>query len=760
MGQRMRGIRSRLAKPYRGKGDRVRATRLCSTLVIGGALLLLAGPTNPALAQTPPDSDLISLNGEIDLQRLVDLCADRLELNIEYDRNTLKGSVTLRVGDPLTNQELWTLTNHLLASRGFTTVKSRTGLFSVVKTDAAPWLGTLDDLSDPGILPGYVTVAVRIENIPVDKAVEALKFILAAGNAFIVPMPPSNVVLLTDLRPRIERALELLEQIDVPIHDFAFEIRKTARLAPASLVQAATDILQARAGVTGEPPSGKVIALPDGSGIALLANRDELAVLRDVVDRLEEAEPVHSAAYSPQHFPLAQVATLIHQVLDVPQPSESKITPRGGFRIVNDTLTNSLIVTATSAQHEQIKSLVDRLDAMPAATRRQVRTYPIKNRDVEEVVRLLQGLIAARVLDPGELGSKSSVRRGIAQQTPFVGSTSAGPREKTGTASTKKAGGGSDESGTESSDTSEVSLAADTATNKILAVGEPRILDQLDELIERLDARQPQVMLEVIAVSFNEGTSRDLGVELQKLEQNGLTQVALSSVFGLFGGAPTGLDSVGGSGLTGLVLSPGDFSVLLRALRSVNEGRTFNRPQVLVNNNEEATFDSVLQQPFISTNASDTVATTSFGGTQDAGTTITVKPTIAEGDHLVLDYRVSLSEFLGDAASPSLPPPRQQNTLASIVTIPDGHTVILGGMEVETEGEAASGVPWLSELPLFGWLFESRSTTKTKTRFFVFLRASVMRHGRFEDLKYRSDHERDAATLPSGWPTLEPRIIR
>ena len=65
-----------------------------------------------------------------------------------------------------------------------------------------------------------------------------------------------------------------------------------------------------------------------------------------------------------------------------------------------------------------------------------------------------------------------------------------------------------------------------------------------------------------------------------------------------------------------MVLSPGDFSVVLKALQTLNKGRTLSLPKVLVNNNQQATLDSVLQQPFVSVNASNTVATTSFGGSK------------------------------------------------------------------------------------------------------------------------------------------------
>ena len=690
--------------------------------------------------------------------RLVDLCAERLDLNIEYDRGQLTGSVTLRLGDPLSDGELWALTNHVLGARGFTTVKHRDGFFSVVKEQSAPKLGRLDDLSTGELLPGFVTVAKRVEHVPVQQAVDALKVVVTGGSAQVAPLLPSNVMLISDLRPRVERALEVLAQIDQPQRDTTLEVHPAQHLSASSLAQAANEILQAREGVTGRPPRGRVVALPDATGVAIVAPPAEIGLFRDVLTRLEDREALRTETYTPIHFSLSEVSSLIERALGIDEDPRAR---RGPFRLVTDELTGSLLVTATPAQHDQIESILKRLGEVPPAARRQVRTYAIKNRSVAEVVSLLQGLIAARVLagEEGDTNPLDSTPQQSRRDVPAGPSADSVPPPTPGTDARSPSTSPENPSRLAELD-GPVTLAADEATNTLIAIGEPRLLEQLTQLVDNLDVRQPQVLLEVIAVSLNEADSLDLGVELQKLEESGQTQISLSSVFSLFGGAPTSLADVAGDGFTGLVLHPGDFSVLLRALRAVNDGRSVNRPKVLVNNNERATFDSVLQQPFLSTNASDTVATTSFGGTQDAGTSVAVKPTIAEGDHLVLEVQISLSEFLGEQVSAALPPPRQQNTLASVVTIPDGHTVILGGIEVETDGDSAAGVPWLSQIPLLGWLFETRSTSTSRTRFFVFLRANVMRHGRFEDLKYRSAVDLDQTRFPDHWPELKPRVMR
>ena len=267
-------------------------------------------------------------------------------------------------------------------------------------------------------------------------------------------------------------------------------------------------------------------------------------------------------------------------------------------------------------------------------------------------------------------------------------------------------------------------------------------------------------MLEVLVVSLTDTDTFDLGIELEKLEVSGSTLISLSSLFGLGTAGLAEAPSPTGAGGTALVLSPGDFRILVRALETINDGRSLNVPRILVNNNQPATLDSVLQVPFVSTNASQTVATTSFGGTQDAGTSVTVTPHIAEGDHLVLEYSVSLSAFVGESSDPTIPPPRQQNNLTSIVTIPDGYTVVVGGLETVSEAEAVSQIPFLGSLPLIGELFKNRSISSSRSRFYVFIRADILRHAGFEDLKYLSDRHGAEMGVDDGWPQVEPRVIK
>jgi general secretion pathway protein D len=379
-------------------------------------------------------------------------------------------------------------------------------------------------------------------------------------------------------------------------------------------------------------------------------------------------------------------------------------------------------------------------------------------------------MLASGIIGEGtvqdELGGEGS---DASRQTSFRSSTSAtSSPTSTGTSPPEQRAAAGSRSGAinsqrRASDTTgpDVQLSIDEGTNTLIVVAEPRVTQQIEDLIRQLDVRQSQVMLEVLIVTLTEGQTLDLGVELEDIKIDGQTRLRLASLFGLATRGADGSVSTGNAaGFSAVVLNPGDFSVVIRALQTINAGRAQSMPKLLVGNNQQATLDSVLQQPFASVNASNTVSTTSFGGTQDAGTTVTIKPQIAEGDHLVLDYSVSLSSFLGSASQPTLPPPRQQNRIRSVATIPDGHTVVVGGIELENDSKTTAQVPLLGQIPIIGEAFKSRGKTTNRTRFYVFIRATVLRGRGFEDLRYLSNQNMAEAGIDDGWPTSTPRVIR
>lgn len=158
------------------------------------------------------------------------------------------------------------------------------------------------------------------------------------------------------------------------------------------------------------------------------------------------------------------------------------------------------------------------------------------------------------------------------------------------------------------------------------------------------------------------------------------------------------LSIIPGTGFNGAVIDPDSAQAVLQSLSSHSRAKVLSAPRILVNDNATGVLTSVSEVPYTSVNASQTVATTSFAGFAKAGTTIDVTPHIGEGDHVQLEYSVTLNSFTGTGSS-GVPPPRQTDQVESKVVVPDGHTIIVGGLNRRSPSKSVTGLAYLSDVP-------------------------------------------------------------
>ena len=668
---------------------------------------------------------------EVTLRELMELWIREKHLNLQFERSKLDSPVTLRTTSGVDEATLWAVTNRELVAQGLACIQvPGEENLSIVPLEAAAAMARIE--IDPwGAEAGFIRVLERVWNADLPNASGALKPLLSSGGS-VTEVAESSQLLITGLKPQVLQALDVLTAFDQPGDPpSVFEVR--LRHASTVAVKTSLDQVTAARSKAAQALKGTPIPLASRNAILVIAPVAEEAEWRSMIELFDEPPRAETRHYLPRRFGLSETASLLERTVGAP----ARTAGESAWRLEQDELSGALIITALPDTHRAVEATFQRLESAPAEATSTMRSIPIRHRTVDEVLGLLQDM-----LDAGNLPAAPEAPAEPLEATPPEGST--GGRTQPFRWQDR------------------LTLSADPAVNRILAIGERRLLDQVEALVAELDVHFPQVLIETLVLSLTESQTLDLGVELQKLGSSSTTRIQLASLFGF--GSPDPAASVlppaGGTGFSGVVLDPGEYSAILRALETLNEGRTLTIPKVLVNNNEDATLTSVLQTPYTSTNASDTVATTSFGGTLDAGTTVQVTPQIADADRLILDYLVTISSFVGDSVDPAVPPPRQENTLQSVVTIPDGHTVVLGGLEVTTDSDAQSQVPILGSIPGLGRLFESSSTTETKTRFFVFLRCNVLRSEGLEDLKYVSRADLAEAALDDGWPVLEPRVIR
>lgn len=688
----------------------------------------------PAL---PAEELWIIAQEEQSLAQLLGWCSRLLEVDVQYNPEQLEDRVRLRVTRMMSGREIWELTNLALADRGLSTVQTPGHEFLVVTTlDKAKDLARVEDPSLTEAWAGFVRTLIQLEHVESQDVLSTLSLLISKEHGS-VSAATKDSILVGDIRPRVSQAVEVAQLLDQPARQAIVDEMELEHSSPTEVVALCERLALAQGEVSGEKLRGKVLAVPGKSQVLLVAPPEEMEALQSRVAQFDTSGPFLTRHYSPKRFGLSETSALVEQVLRATTSGQPEIN----WDMVQDKLTGTLILSAPSDLHTRVEDLFRRLEQTADSARRPLRSFPIKHRAAEELHQLLVGLVDAGALEqPGASEETAEPTTGIEGPTAPISSAV-----------------------TVSNDEEpELTILVDAGSNRLVAMGEGRVLDQLELLIETLDVPHTEVLIEALVVSLTEGDTLDLAVELQRLVTDNDEQARLASLFGLgpLDPASVGLPAANGTGGSAAVLDPGSFSVLVSALETLNEGRTLTIPRVLVSNNQQANLDSVLQTPYTSTNASNTVATTSFGGTQDAGTSIQVTPTIAEGDRLILDYSVAISSFVGDSADPNIPPPRQENKLTSVVTIPDGFVVVVGGLEIETESEAFTQVPILGSIPILGALFRSQSTTTSRSRFFVFLRCNVLRDQQFADLRYLSREPMNEASISEDWPELEPRVIR
>ncbi|WP_161604633.1 secretin N-terminal domain-containing protein [Roseiconus nitratireducens] len=303
-------------------------------------------------------------------------------------------------------------------------------------------------------------------------------------------------------------------------------------------------------------------------------------------------------------------------------------------------------------------------------------------------------------------------------------------------------------------------ISADVATNSLIVFAPSNVQSLYEKLIRSLDQRRPQVLIEADIIAIDTSDNFSLGVEVSIGDREGSTKLFKFTSFGL-----SEVDPVNGAltinpalGFNGVLVDPEIADVIVQALSRHRRGRVLSSPKILVNDNQTGSLESVASVPFQSVNAADTIATTSLGGNQQAGTIIQVTPHINEDDHLQLEFDVEFSTFVG-SGSDALPPPRQIDRVGSVVTIPDGKTVVVGGLKRTNDGKSFTGVPWLEKIPIVRDLTSLQTGEQSTTSFFLFIRPKILRDSRFRDLQFLSDLETHDAQFPADYPVSGPLLI-
>jgi type II secretory pathway component GspD/PulD (secretin) len=257
--------------------------------------------------------------------------------------------------------------------------------------------------------------------------------------------------------------------------------------------------------------------------------------------------------------------------------------------------------------------------------------------------------------------------------------------------------------------------------NALIVQGTPEAIEQFRKLVEMLDVRVPQVMVEAQFVEMTVSDARQFGIDWSWI------------------GTQTSMDVTGiaGGGTISVSYAKGRFTALLQTLLTNNRARVINAPRLATMNNQPVTF--TISRTFFYFTTSSVVQPPGFAGSQVISneilnalpvvTTFTILPQVNGDNSITVDVTTVISDIAGFVTSPSgqqIPQPTA-TSLPTRLRVEDGETIVMGGFVRKNISTSTRKVPLLSDIPIIGKaLFTGTNYSYSDDELLIFLTAYIM----------------------------------
>jgi general secretion pathway protein D len=288
-------------------------------------------------------------------------------------------------------------------------------------------------------------------------------------------------------------------------------------------------------------------------------------------------------------------------------------------------------------------------------------------------------------------------------------------------------------------------IQADPTTNALIISAPEPLYRQLRAVIDQLDTRRAQVLVESLIVEVRADKAEEFGIQWQgPIGNRGDGTIGfLGTNFGTGGNNILTLQSQAASGNVlpgrgfnfGAVNRTGGvytLSLLGRFLQESGDGNILSTPTLLTLDNEEAKIVVGQNVPFVtgqytSGNSGNAGNVNPFQTIErrDVGLTLRVKPQISENGTVRLQIYQEVSSISPAVSSSGLI--TNKRSIESNVIVEDGNIVVLGGLLQDEFSGNSDRVPGLADIPLLGHLFRSEARKRSKSNLMVFLRPVVVR---------------------------------
>ncbi|MGQ9822526.1 MAG: hypothetical protein ACUVQK_11740 [Thermogutta sp.] len=244
------------------------------------------------------------------------------------------------------------------------------------------------------------------------------------------------------------------------------------------------------------------------------------------------------------------------------------------------------------------------------------------------------------------------------------------------------------------------------------------VLQQIDRIVEEVDVRPAQVAIEAMIVSVNLDDKDQFGVSFELLRNKG--QIRLG-----WGLPPNDLEKISFDGGLKVAYLDASVSSFITALESVGDTNVIASPRLLVLNKHRAEILIGKELGYVST----TVTETSASQTVDflkVGAQLIIRPFISNDGLIRMEVHPELSTGAVQITNNFTVPNKDTTQVTTNIMVPDGVTVIIGGLMREDLQTTSSQLPFLGNLPLVGAAFRNKTETVTKQEIIVLITPHIM----------------------------------
>ena len=554
-----------------------------------------------------------------------------------------------------------------------------------------------------------------LSSTPVSPALfyETFLSILAVHN--FIAVPNGNVVkILPDANLRQSPSIDLPDSVSATSDEIVTQVIDVKNINAAQLVP----ILRPM-----QPQYAHLAAYPAGNVLIISDRANNVNRMIRIIRRIDQVDDQDVEVIPLQNASSAEIVRALNSLYQGAAAAAEGGTP---LKVVADERSNSVLISGGQNQRLRVRALIAHLDIpLESGGDTQVRYLHYANAD--------------------KLAPK------LKEQMTGIAQASA-----TGGAAGAQGAGNSPQAQAEKNSL----IWADPANNALIITAPPKIMREIMAIIDKLDIRRPQVLVEAIIADVDVTKDAELGVNWAAYGKGSNVPAAgfVSPVGGTsivdLGQAIENPANVSSTLLNGTTLGVGrigsgavNFAAVLRAIQSDSHTNVIATPSAVTLDDQEAELKSAQEVPFVTGQFSNTGTATNGAVNpfqtiqrEEVGTILKVTPTISpEGTAVIMKLSIE-SSSIGQKPAGAVDLVTNKRTITTNVLVDDGGVVVLGGLTQNQLQKQESRVPILGSIPIIGQAFKTRSATSDKENLMIFIRPKIMRdpsQAAYEtDLKY------------------------